>query len=416
MPSSLMKLYVSNYRALADVDLPLGAINVLFGPNGAGKSTILDTIWFVRDCAIRGVEAASNARDHGVGLLWDGAAEGSSIVVALATEQVRYELTLEFSAGRIEPMAGERLESLVRGKELIRRLPGTSRADFFSNAMGQIANFELREPEKLSLSRYLDYSPCEEAVELDGILRYVRSYHSRSFHLYQLKKFGSESGYETTLWSFANNLWSVIRNLESKRRLDDRYETILRYMRKAFPRSFDGIVIEQTGPNSLYAKFMEKGRRQPILASGVSDGHIQLLILLTALFAEGRDRPSLLLIDEPETSLHPWALAVFGEAMIEAANQWNKQVVLATHSPVLISQFDSDVILSVESSDGPARVTRLTEIPTIQDLLEKYAAGSLYMSEIIASQNGDQVTHSEPFTEGQALNNLPISDPSGTAG
>jgi predicted ATPase len=394
MPAGLTRLQVSNYRSLADIDLSLGSINVLFGPNGAGKSSVLDTIWFVCDCAIRSVAAASNSRDHGIGLLYDGAPAGSPIVVVLATEEVQYELTLEFSAGRIEPMAGERLESIARVQALIQRLPGTGRADFFNVAMGQSATFELREPEKLSLNRYLDYTKCDEAAELDRILHSVRSYHSRSFHLYQLKKHGSEAGYETTVWSLANNLWSVILNLESKRRLDDRYETIMGYMRKAFPRSFDGLVIDQTGPNSLYARFIEKNRSQPIQASGVSDGHIQMLILLTALFSEGRDRSALLLIDEPETSLHPWALAVLAEAMIEAADRWNKQILLATHSPVLISQFNPDQILSVETTEGRARLTLLSEIPEIQDLLEHYAAGSLYMSEVIASQNADQVTHS----------------------
>jgi len=358
MPARLTKLYASNYRAFAQVELPLGPINLLFGPNGAGKSTILDVMWFVRDCAIRSVAAASSDRDHGIGLLYDGAPGGSPIVVAMATEQVRYELTLEFSAGRIEPMAGERLRSAVRGKDLIHRLTGTSRADYFSVEMNQAANFELREPEKLSLNRYLDYTECDEAAELDRILHSVRSYHSRAFRLHALKKLGSEGGYETTVWSPANNLWSVLRNLEARRRLEGSYETILGYMRKAFPRSFEDLVVEQTGPNSLYASFIEKGRRKPILASGVSDGHIQLLILLTALFSEGRHRFSLLLIDEPETSLHPWALAVLAEAMIEAADRWNKQILMATHSPVLISQFDADQILSVETTDGRSRITR----------------------------------------------------------
>jgi hypothetical protein len=144
-------------------------------------------MWFVRDCAIRSVAAASNDRDHGIGLLYDGAPEGSRIVVALATEAVRYELPLEFLAGRIEPMAGERLRSAVRGRDLIHRLPGTSRADFFSAEMGQTANFELREPEQLSLNRYLDCTSCDEAAELEGILHYVRSYHTRSFRLHRLK-------------------------------------------------------------------------------------------------------------------------------------------------------------------------------------------------------------------------------------
>jgi predicted ATPase len=393
MPTRLTKLHASNYRALAEVELSLGPINLLFGPNGAGKSTILDVMWFVRDCAIRSVAAASNDRDHGIGLLYDRAPEGSPIVVALATEEVRYELTLEFSAGRIEPMAGERLASAARGKDLIHRLPGTTRADFFSTEMGQPANFELREPEKLSLNRYLDYTACEEAAELDRILHLVRSYHTRSFRLHRLKKYGSDGGYETTVWSFGDNLWSVLRNLEARRRLEGSYETIMSYMRKAFPRSFEDLVIEQTGPKSLYASFMEPGRTKPILASGVSDGHVQLLILLTALFSEGPHRSSLLLIDEPETSLHPWALAVLADAMVEAANHWNRQILMATHSPVLISQFEPDQILSVETTDGHSRITRLSAMPQIQDLLETYAAGSLYMSEAIASQNGSAAAH-----------------------
>ena len=88
---------------------PLARSMCCSAPTAPGNRRILDTIWFVRDCAIRSVAAASNGRDHGIGLLYDGAPEGSPIVVALATEEVRYELTLEFSAGRIEPMAGERL-------------------------------------------------------------------------------------------------------------------------------------------------------------------------------------------------------------------------------------------------------------------------------------------------------------------
>ena len=108
MPGRLLRLEVENYRSLADVSLPLEPVNVLFGPNGAGKSTLLDTIWFIRDCAIRSVELASAARDHGIGLLFDGANDGEHIRLMLATEHVEYELRLGLSAGRIEPNAGRR--------------------------------------------------------------------------------------------------------------------------------------------------------------------------------------------------------------------------------------------------------------------------------------------------------------------
>jgi predicted ATPase len=381
-----------------ELDLSLGPINVFFGPNGAGKSTLLDTVWFVRDCFLRSVDLASSERSHGIGLLSAGAPEGSSIVIGLATAQVKYHLTLRFTSGRIDPKAGEILFSTERDKLLIHREPGSSDAEFADpTADGLLQRVELREPEKVSLDRYLDLdSPDRGTLDLYSILLYVRSYHSRYFDLHRLRQFGSESGPETMLLPPGSNLWSVLRNLEAKRLLDERYETVIKYMKKAFPGSFDGFVIEQTGPNSVYASFLEKGRRQPILASGVSDGQIQLLALLTALFSEGPDRYSLLLMDEPETSLHPWAIAVLAEAMREAAKDWNKQIMLATHSPVLISQFDPDQLLSVETHEGRSTFTRLSDMTDIQDLLEQYAAGTLYMGELIAGQSQPEPASSAP--------------------
>ncbi len=387
MPTRLKTIQIKNYRSLADVSLALEPVNVLFGPNGAGKSTLLDTIWFVRDCAMRSVELASTNRDHGIGLLFDEADEDDSIRLKLATDQIEYELVLSMSAGRIEPFAGERLFSLERGRVLFERRAGTSKAEFFHIRLDQAATFDLREPEKISLGRYLDYEPdCEEATELDRILHFVHFFHSRSLSLWALKERGSTTGFETWVRGRGDNLWSVLRNLEGRRQLDDRYATIMTYMAEAFP-NFDGLVIEPSSPNTLYASFLERGRRKPILASGISDGHLQLLILLTALFSEGRDRYSLMLIDEPETSLHPWAIAVLAKAIKEATERWGKQVILATHSPVLISQFDPDQILTVEQEDGRTRMTRLSEVEEIKDLLQEYAPGSLYMSEMVGAQS-----------------------------
>ena len=110
-----------------------------------------------------------------------------------------------------------------------------------------------------------------------------------------------------------------------------------------------------------------------------------MLLLLIALFSEG-PLESVLLFDEPEVSLHPWALVVFARAVKLAAERWNKQVILATHSPVLISQFEPLDILVASVEDGRARFERLAEISEVRDLLEDYAAGALYMSEAIARQ------------------------------
>ena len=384
----LTRIRIRNYRALADIDLDVGPINVVFGPNGAGKSTLLDTLYFFRDCAIRGVEVASSERSHGIGILWDGADDDGGILIELATDGVAYGLSFSLSAGRLEAFAGERLQSSSRTQTLIARNPGSYKASLYLTDLQQTVPVTLREPQKLSLGIFLDFNRGDgEAGYLDQLLHFIRLYHSRSFFLYRLKRQGSESSHETRLWDLGNNAWSVLRNLQDKRNIDDRYDTIMQYMAEAFPL-FDGIVLEQTGPASVHASFLEKGRRYPILASGVSDGYLQLLLLLTALFSEG-ERASILLFDEPEVSLHPWALAVFAKAVKGAAERWNKQIFIATHSPVLISQFEPRDILVAGIEDGRARFDRLHEIEDIRDLLEDYAAGSLYMSEAIAPQGPD---------------------------
>ena len=381
----LNAIRVRNYRALADVDIEVGAINVLFGPNGAGKSTLLDTVYFFRDCATRGVEVASSERDHGIGLLWDGASDDRRILVELAGGGVTYALSFSLAAGRIEPFPGERLVSPGRSLTLIERAPGSTSASLFNAGVGQAPAIELREPDKISLGLFLDFnSGDDEAGYLDRLLHFVRFYRSRSFQLGALKRSGSESGHHTRLRDRGDNAWSVLRNVQDKRNVDARYNTIMGYMAEAFP-VFDDIVLEQTGPSSVYASFLEKGRNEAIFASGISDGVLQLLLLLLALFAEG-DREAVLLFDEPEVSLHPWAISVLARAIRCAAAQWGKQIFVATHSPVLISQFEPEEILAARVEQGCVRFDRLSEIEEIKDLLEEYALGSLYMSEAIAPQ------------------------------
>ena len=188
----LKRIGVRNYRALAAVDLDLGPINLIFGPNGTGKSTLLDTLYFFRDCAIRGVEVASSERSHGIGILWDGADDGGGISIELATDSVTYDLTFSLSAGRIEAFAGETLRSTSRRQTLIDRSTGSDNASLYHTDIRQTVQVNLREPQKLSLGLFLDFNRGdEEARRLDKLLHFIRFHHSRSFFLHRLKRQGS---------------------------------------------------------------------------------------------------------------------------------------------------------------------------------------------------------------------------------
>jgi len=387
MSNQLTHLQIKNFRSLADVKIQINPLNIIFGPNGAGKTTLLDTIWFVRDCAIRGVDLASSERDHGIGLLWDGADEGENISIKIVTPSGEYEISFGYSSGRIEPFAGENLFSDLHN-QLIVRIIGSDKAQVYRTDLEELEFITLREPEKLALSRYVAFENSEPAASnIDNLLRVVRNYNSRSASLFKIKRFGSESDSGERLQDRCDNLWSVLRNLHDKRVIDERYDTIISFMQESFP-AFDNVFFEQTGRYTVYGNFLEKGRRKPIRSSGVSDGHLQMLINLTALFSEGQNRYSLILFDEPEISLHPWALAVFAKAVKLATEKWNKQVFIATHSPVLISQFEPENILTAElDKEGKTVLKRISEIEGIQDLLEEYATGSLYMAEMIAPQS-----------------------------
>jgi predicted ATPase len=385
MASLLVKLSTRNYRCLADLSLELRPVNVFFGANGSGKSTILDTIWFFRDCAINGVEDASANRGHGVGLLWEGAGDGEPLTVALATEEVEYTLSFGLSTGRIEPFAAETLRSLSSDCTLIERKTGSDKATLYHRDITQHVPVTLREPEKLTLGMYLDFNPRDsEAAKVDRVLRFVRHYHGRSFDFRWLRYKGSDVGFESRLEGRGRNAWSVLRNLHDRRSVDQRFDTIMKYMAASFP-AFKALLLEQTGPTTVYAQFLRQRGTKPLYASGASDGHLQMLLLLTALFSEGYGRQAVLLLDEPELSLHPHALAVFAQAVQEAAT-WGKQVLIATHSPALLSHFDPTETLATSLEQGRTVVKRLSDVEEVKDLLEEYPTGALYMSEVVGAQ------------------------------
>ena len=389
MANLLTRLQVKNFRSLADVAVELRPINVLFGPNGSGKSTLLETIRLVKDCVSRDVEEAARTRNNGFGMLRQGVDESEGISMLLETFLAEYFLSFRFARGQIQPYPAEILSSKGQAAPLMSRRAGSDEADFYYREENPLVITRLTFPEKLALIQYMQGSESipVEAVDLRNILNSIHFYHSHYIDLSQLKHRGSESGMEISLREDCGNLWSVLRNIHGKGAIDSRYATIISFMQNSFP-NFKDIVFDSAGPNGVYASFVEKSCRDPIPALGASDGQLQMLIHLTALFSEGMDRDSLIVFDEPEASLHPYAIFVFAEAVKLATKEWNKQVFIATHSPVLIGQFEPEDILATELDEsGRTVLTRVSEMEDIKDLLESYDTGSLYMAEAIAPQS-----------------------------
>ncbi|MBP0021618.1 MAG: AAA family ATPase [Cyanobacteria bacterium SBLK] len=388
--SKLVRLQVKNYRSLADLSFEVGAINVFFGPNGSGKSAILDVLRFLKDCAVRSVDYAASQRDRGVGLLWNGAEKGDKTSISLEMLQAKYDLSLGYSSGRIDPFVGENLYTINTNQlNLISRTVSSIQAKIWNFKENNYEEIDLFDPEKLALITHISIEGLDEiSYEIYKCLRLLRFYSAREINLNRLKKRGSESSSTFELNENCENLWSVLRNLHDRQAIDHRYNTIIQFMRETFP-SFENIFFEQTSPSSVYAYLIDKKINKPIPISGISDGHLQMLINLTALFSEqlDDDSSSIILLDEPDISLHPWALNVLAKAVKLAIQKWNHQVFIATHSPALISEFENkDIISTSRDDEGKTKLMRVSDIKDIQDLLEQYETGALYMSEMVAPQ------------------------------
>lgn len=142
-----------------------------------------------------------------------------------------------------------------------------------------------------------------------------------------------ESGVPTPnpeLDRFGGNLPAVVEYLKSYHR--DAYSVLLTSIRRVMP-TLEGLETQYTHRKTLGLFVSEEGFGRPWAAEDVSDGTIQTIALLVAAFDP---RTNIVVIEEPENSIHPWAIRNFVKAAREASK--GKQIILTTHSPVLIDQ------------------------------------------------------------------------------
>lgn len=120
-------------------------------------------------------------------------------------------------------------------------------------------------------------------------------------------------------------------------------------------------------------------RHEPDTTMGpleLSGGTLRYICLSTLLLQPPELQPSLILIDEPELGLHPFAATLLAE-MIRAI-EGDKQVIVATQSAQLVSEFDPSDIVVTETEDGLTTFNRLDE-SQLGDWLDKYSLGDLWL-------------------------------------
>ncbi len=179
----------------------------------------------------------------------------------------------------------------------------------------------------------------------------------------------------------------------------DGWRQVQSAMRTILP-ALVSIDIVHTEDRRLALQLREHGVGRAWNTGEVSDGTIQTLALLIALYDR---RNPLLVIEEPENSVHPWILRRFLDLAKAAPG---KQIVMTTHSPVLLNYVDPEIVRLVRMRNGRSEVSRLLSVsPDLRplilagelDLFDAYDSGVLVeavprgLAPSVGSQDEDEI-------------------------
>ena len=107
---------------------------------------------------------------------------------------------------------------------------------------------------------------------------------------------------------------------------------------------------------------------------------------LTTLFLQPTEyRPSVILVDEPELGMHPFAITLIAALMKQAST--GAQVIVSTQSSLLLDHFEPEEVLVAERADGATSFNRL-DSAKLESWLESYSLGQLWEKNELGGRPG----------------------------
>jgi len=351
-------LEVEGYRSIRRLALRLEPITVLVGPNGCGKSNLYRSM-FLLHAAAAGRLASTLAEEGGVpSVLWAGGRKKGPVRMRLGVQvdQLRYDLALGIVTPTIPPsqfaldpeVKEEQVafgESSKRSVLLDRGVASVSARD----AEGRRVNYPMAvSPSESVLSQLREPHRFPQLSALRQELLDWRFYHAfRTDPESPMRH--PQIGVRTTVLSHDGRdlaaALQTIREIGSEPALEEAVE-------RAFPGSKLDIDVERARFRVLLQ--MPEFHR-PFEPQELSDGTLRYLCLVAALLSPRL--PSVMALNEPETSLHPDLLEPLARLIVEASREC--QMWITTHSQHLaayIGEHSGIEAVQLEKVDGETRV------------------------------------------------------------
>jgi predicted ATPase len=366
----IRSLTLSNILSFRDPGpLALQPLNIFIGANASGKSNLIDCIGLLR--ALPGnVKNYINDRGGAESWVWKGK-RGIGIPImraelALGEESLEYDLAFT-AVERAFAIQSEQLSAadspyLARlGRDLNiwgSGPPETPKANGPGVPLDESALSAYRNP--------LDPTITKAARAL-GDIRIYRDFHTGTRDDVRIGV--SSSDPKRPLDEAGSNLALTLQELDFQGALS----SLKRYLTRLSDRFEDIKVRAEGGRSQLYVQ--ERGLGM-ISATRLSDGTLKFLCLM-AVLCDPNPAP-LVCIEEPETGLHPDALALVGDALREASTR--TQLIVTTHSDALVDRFTDEpesVIVCERDFDEGTAFRRLSS-ERLKEWLEEYTLGELW--------------------------------------
>jgi predicted ATPase len=372
-PPFLRRVRIRNYKSIAFCDVTLEPLTILVGRNASGKSNFLDALAFLRD-AMRGGLSQALADHGGMGSLLCKSRDSQAFSIEIESPYFNPILGEEFL---FEYILKVPLNSGDRLPDPIEQYQVTSRSDSQKNGFA-------RQGKDLNLfggrAHSEDGSVPGVPLEVIGDQLVLRQY---GFHLDAADRYLPGELQRIGLYNFnprtirppqksnpgrlldpdGGNLASVIRT--TLKREPWYFERVGQYL-AAITRTVELAGVESIGAYETIQFLVSRGEQLPPMkfdASAMSDGTLRALATLVAAFQsiQPDGDPSLIAIEEPETSLHPGAMNALVDALDEATLRM--QVLVSTHSAEMLdnSTIRPENIRVVEMVDGQTLIGRVDE-------------------------------------------------------
>jgi len=362
--SILTHLHVRNYRSIETMTLDFGPLTVLVGPNGAGKSNIIDVLRFVRDTLRLGLENAILNR-HGMSALrrWSSKGRPYDIYIELCFRIRGDEARYAFTLGSVR-----RGEYKVKWEEYAGTREGKPFGYEIKNGRWVQPPYDEQHPEQESYRHRKKEKREMVGPEQQLILFLPRAFpplarsiqrliHDMGFYtIYpNLLREPQKPANPYPLDERAQNLASALKSMKRGKQTRPAFDALLDALSLAVEGISDISVAQVGGYLVTRLHHGQGGPAFPLTQE--SDGTLRLLGFLTALYQF--PPRSLLAIEEPELTVHPRALGVLCDVLLEISER--SQLFVTTHSPDLLYGLPAETLRMVEKVDNITVVGKVAE-------------------------------------------------------